>query len=172
MEGQKNYRLYFINYRKRGDHVEYLVRLNCLEDSSINVEFYERYSSLKELHDEMRKETNSNNFPKYPPKKFFNMDEKFLNQRQTALQHYFNTILGSKEFSQLPSLKQWVAGLIKKYNVPSARMSSERSNLNNENQDNQQQTVSQNSQQQSDQLYPKSVQRQSFLRDKGKNNLT
>jgi hypothetical protein len=160
MEATKNYRLYFINYKKR-DHVEYFVRLNCLEDNSINVEFMERYSSLKELHDEMRKETNSVNFPKYPPKKFFNLDEKFLNQRQSELQHYFNTILGSKEFSQLPSLRRWISGFIKKYNVPNIRMSIEPLII----QDNSNTPVQ--LQPQVEQPVTKPPQKQTFIRDKG-----
>jgi hypothetical protein len=165
MEASKNYRLYFINYKKKGDHVEYLVRLNCLEDSSMNVEFYERYSSLKDLHDLMRLETDSANFPKYPPKKFFNMDEKFLNQRQTALQHYFNTILCSKEFSQLPSLRNWVSGLIKKYNIPSNRISSERPAVVEDRPNTiQPQAVETKIEQQP---FSKQPQKQTFIRDKG-----
>ncbi len=111
----KNYRLKFIKYIKK-EHVEYQIKLICFEDSNINVEFAERYSNLKDLHDAFKKCANSINFPKFPPKKFFgNTDEKFLNQRQTALEHYFNTILGSKEFSNIPAIKKWVEGLIKKY---------------------------------------------------------
>jgi hypothetical protein len=116
MERHKNYRLYFINYKKRGDHVEYIMRLNCIEDSKLFAEFAERYSTLKDLHDVMKKEASSINFPKFPPKKFFgNTDEKFLNKRQTDLQHYFNAILGSKEFSQLPGLKAWILRVLEKH---------------------------------------------------------
>jgi hypothetical protein len=116
MEKSKNYRLKFVKYIKR-EHVDYIIRLICLEDDKINVEFLERYSAFKDLHEVFKKEANSINFPKFPPKKFFgNTDEKFLNQRQTALEHYFNTILGSKEFSSLPSLRRWIDTLILKYN--------------------------------------------------------
>lgn len=112
----KNYRLKFFKYIKR-EYVDYVIRLICLEDEKINVEFLERYSALKDLHEILKKEANSINFPKFPPKKFFgNTDEKFLNQRQTALEHYFNTILGSKEFSSIPSLNKWIDTLIHKYN--------------------------------------------------------
>jgi len=115
MEKTKNYRLKFIKYVK-GEHVEYKIKLICMEDSKINVEFSDRYSNLKYLHETFKKEANSINFPKFPPKKYFgNTDEKFLNQRQTALEHYFNTILGSKEFSNIVSLRKWVESLIKKY---------------------------------------------------------
>jgi hypothetical protein len=116
MEKSKNYRLKFVKYIKR-EHVDYLIRLICLEDDKINVEFSERYSAFKDLHEVFKKEANSLNYPKFPPKKYFgNTDEKFLNQRQTALEHYFNAILGSKEFSSLPSLKRWIDALILKYN--------------------------------------------------------
>jgi hypothetical protein len=120
MERDKNYKLYFINYKKRADHVDYIIRLNCLEDSRLFAEFSERYSTLKDLHDALKKETNSSNFPKFPPKKFFgNTDEKFLNKRQTDLQHYFNDILSSREFRQLPSLKAWLDNIINRYAVRS-----------------------------------------------------
>ena len=116
MEKPKNYRLKFVKYIKR-DHVDYLIRLIFLEDDKINVEFLERYSVFKDLHESFKKEANSINFPKFPPKKiWWNTEEKFLNQRQTALEHYFNTILGSKEFNNLPSIKKWIEGLVSKHN--------------------------------------------------------
>jgi hypothetical protein len=115
MEKNKNYRLKFVKYVK-GDYVQYLIRLMTIEDNSLGVEFYERFSTLKDLHEVIKKEANSINFPKFPPKKFFgSTDEKFLNQRMTALEHYFNTILGSREFSNLPSLRKWVEGTFKKH---------------------------------------------------------
>jgi len=115
MEKPKNYRLKFVKYIKK-DHVDYLIRLICLEDDKINFEFLERYSVFKDLHESFKKEANSINYPKFPPKKiWWNTEEKFLNQRQTALEHYFNTILGSKEFNNLSSIKMWIEGLISKY---------------------------------------------------------
>jgi hypothetical protein len=116
MEKSKNYRLKFVKYVK-GEFVQYLIRLVCIEDTSINLEFLERYSTLKDLHESFKKEANSINFPKFPPKKFFgSTDEKFLNQRMTALEHYFGTLLGSKEFSNLATLKKWIESIIKKFN--------------------------------------------------------
>jgi hypothetical protein len=115
MEKNKNYRLKFVKYLK-GDYVQYLIRLMTIEDISIGIEFYERFSTLKDMHEVFKKEANSINFPKFPPKKFFgSTDEKFLNQRMTALEHYFNTILGSKEFANMPSLKKWVEAMFKKH---------------------------------------------------------
>lgn len=116
MERTKNFRLKFVKYLK-GDFVQYQIRLVCIDDSSINFEFMDRYSNLKDLHEVFKKDANSINFPKFPPKKYFgNNDEKFLNQRMTALEHYFGTLLGSKEFSNLNSVKKWVEDLTKKYN--------------------------------------------------------
>jgi len=117
MESNKHYRIIFKNFEIFSGHVEYVINLICEKDNSINVEFKDRYSNLKDLHEALRKEANSINFPKFPPKKLFgNLDEKFLNERKIKLQHYFNTILGSRDFSQLTTLNRWVEGLIKKYN--------------------------------------------------------
>lgn len=119
MEKTKNYRMKFVKFLK-GEYVQYQVRLICLDDNTINVEFLDRYSTMKDFHEVLKKEANSINFPKFPPKKFFgSTDDNFLKQRSTALEYYFNTILGSKEFSNIPSLKKWIDGLIKKYNKPS-----------------------------------------------------
>jgi hypothetical protein len=85
MERYNNNRLYFINYKKKGDHVEYIMRLNCIEDSKLFAEFAERYSTLKDLHDVIKKEASSINFPK-SPQFFGNTDEKFLNKRQTEVE--------------------------------------------------------------------------------------
>ena len=113
MEPNRNYNIFIVNHKKTEDHVEYLIKINYLDKT---FEFYERYSNLKTLHDNLRKETTSQNFPKFPPKKFFgSTDEKFLNQRQTELNSYFEQIFHSNEFSQLPSLKRWIDEAFKKY---------------------------------------------------------
>jgi len=117
MESNKHYRIIFKNFEISQGHVEYIVNLISEKDNCINVEFKERYSNLKELHESLKKEANSINFPKFPPKKLFgNLDEKFLNERKIKLQHYFNTILGSRDFSQLSTLNKWIESLLKNYN--------------------------------------------------------
>lgn len=113
---QKGYRLCIINHSKQADHFEYLMQLVGMGENSISIQFLERYSNLKNLNDSLRKETNSSSFPRFPPKKFFgSTDEKFLNQRQTELNSYFDSIFNSEEFSKLPSLKKWIDEAIKKY---------------------------------------------------------
>jgi hypothetical protein len=138
MESNKHYRIIFKNFEITGGHVEYVINLICEKDSSINVEFKERYSNLKDLHETLKKEANSINFPKFPPKKLFgNLDEKFLNERKIKLQHYFNTILGSRDFSQLSSLNRWIEGLIKnhnKYNKDNSKIDGKTNNQNDNNQ--------------------------------------
>ena len=117
MEKTKVFRIQFLKFVKNQDHVDYHIRLISPEDNSINVEFFERYSALYDFNEVFKKQANSINFPKFPSKKWIgNTDEKFLNKRLIDLQYYFNAIFGSKEFSQLPSLKKWVDELIKKYN--------------------------------------------------------
>ncbi len=114
---QKNYRLKFVKFIKEKNYVEFQIRLICLEDDRLNVEFFERYSNLREFHEIFKKESGSINFPKFPPKKYIgSTDDKFLSQRQTGLEVYFDAVLGSREFSGLPSLRKWVDNLIKKYN--------------------------------------------------------
>lgn len=117
MESSKHYRIIFKNFEITQGHVEYIINLISEKDSSINVEFKDRYSNLKDLHESLKKEANSINFPKFPPKKLFgNLDEKFLNERKIKLQHYFNTILGSRDFSQLSTLNKWIENLTKNHN--------------------------------------------------------
>jgi hypothetical protein len=107
MEASPFYRIQFLQYLKLGNHIEYKIRLICIEDISNYVDFQERYKNLKKLHDIFKKEAKSTNFPKFPPKKFFgNQEEKFLNQRQTSLQHYFNSV--QKNYNKLSSLKRWI----------------------------------------------------------------
>ena len=38
-------------------------------DDDISFTVQKRYSELKTMHDSLRRETNSNSFPKFPPKK-------------------------------------------------------------------------------------------------------
>lgn len=137
MESNKHYRIIFKNFEITQGHVEYIINLISEKDSTINVEFKERYSNLKELHESLRKEANSINFPKFPPKKLFgNLDEKFLNERKIKLQHYFNTILGSRDFSQLSTLNKWIENLIKNYNKnkESQKQEGKTANANDANQ--------------------------------------
>ena len=119
MEKVKKFRIQFLKFVKRKTHVEYLIRLICPDDSTINLEFFERYSKMLELHILLKKESISKNFPNFPEKCYLfwkNSDENFLNERLIELQHYFSLIFNSEEFSQLKTLNEWVENLIKKYN--------------------------------------------------------
>jgi hypothetical protein len=117
MEESRHFKMIFKRYEINNGVVNYLINLSCENDSSINFDFKDRYSRLKELHDAFRKEADSLNFPKFPPKKMFgNLEEKFLSERKIKLQHYFNTILGSKDFSKLKTLKIWIDELIVNFN--------------------------------------------------------
>ena len=128
MESEK-YNLIIINHKINNNHAEYLLRL--LNNNEIIVEFYERYSVLKTLHDNLKKESASNNFPKFPPKKFFsNTEEKFLNQRQTELNTYFELIFNNKDFVNLPSLKKFINNSIDKYAIKNEKNNNNESNNN------------------------------------------
>ena len=120
MESSKHYKIIFKKFEDQSGHVEYTINISCENDSSINLEFKDRYSRLKDLHEAFKKEANSLNFPKFPPKKLFgNLDDKFLLERKIKLQHYFNTILGSKDFSKLKTLNKWIEDLVNVQNKSS-----------------------------------------------------
>ena len=56
MESNKHYRIIFKNFEIIQGHVEYIINLISEKDSSINVEFRERYSNLKDLHESLKKD--------------------------------------------------------------------------------------------------------------------
>lgn len=115
----KQYKIIFKKFEVINGHVEYTINLSCENDLTINFDFKDRYSKLKDLHDSFKKEADSMNFPKFPPKKLWgNLEEKFLSQRRIQLQHYFNTILGSKDFYNLKSLNNWINELMSTYHKP------------------------------------------------------
>lgn len=114
MEATK-YKISVTSHNKTDDHVEYTITVTNLSENATYT-FSERYSNLKVLNDQMKKEVSSaGNFPKFPPKKFFgSSDEKFLNQRQQELNIYFEEISSSAEYSNLPSLKKFLEDNLKK----------------------------------------------------------
>lgn len=116
VESTEQFHIQFQKHFMDGDHVMYHILLFSKEDSNKSIEFSDRYSSLLDLHNKFSKESNSKNYPKFPPKKYLgSKEEKFLNQRLSALQSYFSNILSHKEFSQLKSVRAWIADLMRKY---------------------------------------------------------
>jgi len=133
-EESRHFKIIFKKYELKDGVVNYLINLSSENDSSINLDFKDRFSRLNDLHEAFRKEADSLNFPKFPPKKmFFNTEEKFLAGRKVKLQHYFNTILGSKDFSRLKSLNVWIDDLIKKYNKSSKSLDKSENETNKSN---------------------------------------
>ena len=93
-------------HSKSEGHIEYILLIE-IDGHSFKVP--KRYSELKTLNDSLRRETNSNNFPKFPPKKFFGfVNEDFINKRQQELNTYFEGICNSSEFSSLPSFLKFM----------------------------------------------------------------
>lgn len=111
-----NFHIQFTKYIFEKDHVLYNIELICKDDTNVFISFTERYSTLETLHEKFKKEAKSNNYPSFPPKKYFgNTEPKFLSQRLNSLQSYFTNILSHKEFSKLKSVKEWIVELFKKY---------------------------------------------------------
>ena len=128
MDSTKHYKIIFKAYGEiKGGYIEYTINLSCENDTEINFDFKDRFSNLNDLHTAFKKEANSINFPKFPPKKLWgNKEEKFLLERRIKLQHYFNTILGSKDFSKLISLTKWIDELLSLYYKPNKNKSSDK----------------------------------------------
>ena len=99
-------------HSKNEGHIIYELSIQFDDDISFTVQ--KRYSELKTMHDSLRRETNNNSFPKFPPKKFFGYNsEEFLKKRQQELDVYFTSICNSPEFSQIPSFIKFVEDCLK-----------------------------------------------------------
>jgi len=105
MEAER-YKIKIIGHTKIDNHTEYII---SIEKNGAKFSFLERYKNLKALDDLMRKYTNNNGFPKFPPKKFFGSeDEKFIIKRQNEINNYFEVISNHLEFSNLPPLLKFI----------------------------------------------------------------
>ncbi len=115
----ERYKIKIIGHSKVDTHTEYTI---SIEKGDICFTFSERYSNLKSLNDLMKKSTNSNAFPKFPPRKFFGAeDEKFINKRQQDLNNYFETISNNPQFSNLPPLIKFIKEKKEKYGPSSTK---------------------------------------------------
>ena len=104
---QKKLKIIVKDHSKIDGHITYTLMFELPEGIAFKV--LKRYSELKTLHDLLKKETNSNSFPKFPPKKFFGFaNEEFINKRQQELNVFFEGICNSKEFSELKNFKAFV----------------------------------------------------------------
>lgn len=118
MEPKANkYKINVTNYSKQGDHIEYFIKMTSSEDSNFSIEFLERYSNLKTLHDKLKSENaSSSSFPIFPPKKFFgSTDAKFLTQRQGDLNNYSIEINKATALYNLPSYQKWIVSILQKH---------------------------------------------------------
>lgn len=105
MENPFKYTIVIISHEKVEGHYNYTIKITINDSMTINT--IKRFSELKALNDILKKESTSNNFPKFPPKKFFT-NEEFIKKRQQELNAYFNIMCSTPEFSKLPSLVKFV----------------------------------------------------------------
>lgn len=118
MESER-YKIKVIGHTKVETHTEYII---SIENKGSSFSFSERYSNLKTLNDLMRKSTNNNAFPKFPPRKFFGAeDEKFINKRQEDINNYFEIISNNPQFSSLPPLIKFIKEKKEKYGPSSSK---------------------------------------------------
>ena len=103
----RKYNIRVINHIKVDGHIGYNLKIQINDSSPFIIS--KRYSELKLLNDLLRKETSSNSFPKFPPKKFFGFNsEEFVKKRQQELDVYFQAICNSVEFSKLNSFTKFI----------------------------------------------------------------
>ena len=70
----------------------------------------------------MKKSTNNNAFPKFPPRKFFGTeDEKFINKRQEDINNYFEIISNNPQFISLPPLIKFIKEKKEKFGPSSSK---------------------------------------------------
>ena len=111
----KKYIIKVTDHSKVDGHVGYYLKIEIDNISSIVI--LKRYSELKILNDSLRKETSSNIFPKFPPKKFFGYNsEEFIKKRQQELDIYFQSICSSQDFCKLPSFIKIIENCYKSQN--------------------------------------------------------
>lgn len=113
------FHIQFLKHYFKDNAVYYQILLFSKEDSTLSIEFADRYSEMDKWHATFKEDSKSKNYPNFPEKKIFgNTEEKFLNKRLSSLQSYFSNILTHKEFSKLKSVKNWIYELFKKYYKP------------------------------------------------------
>ena len=118
MESER-YKIKVIGHTKVENHTEYII---SIENKESSFSFSERYSNLKTLNDLMKKSTNNNAFPKFPPRKFFGTeDEKFINKRQEDINNYFEIISNNPQFISLPPLIKFIKEKKEKFGPSSSK---------------------------------------------------
>ena len=101
------------NHQVKDNKVIYTLEIKLKNKQSIIIT--ERFSELLNLHNAMSKEAK---LPKFPPKKFFgNMDENFLNKRQSELNRYYEIITSSHIYTNLSSFRSWIANKFRNIHI-------------------------------------------------------
>lgn len=110
----KIYKVNVINHSKVNDHIEYVLSIENLQKGN-NFSFTERFTTLRNLYELMKKEASSKNFPPFPPSKLFGYEEeKFVVKREKELNTFFEFINANEKFSKLPSLIKYIEENLKK----------------------------------------------------------
>ena len=111
MDKKQKYDVKIVNHSKIDGHICYHL---VIETDGNLYKFTKRYSELKNLNDEFKRDAqNANNFPKFPPKKFLFAGEDFIKKRQVELNNYFGVICSSSQFSKLKSFIKFVEDSVK-----------------------------------------------------------
>ena len=92
-----SFRVQITNYTKEDGYVCYTLKVLSTDENSFHIT--DRYRNMRSLWDEIRKDaSNPDRIPDFPPKKWFgSKSREFIEQRRSALQNFFNTLLDSPD---------------------------------------------------------------------------
>ena len=92
-----SFKVQFGDYGREDGVIYYKIRVLSIHDNSFHIN--DRYSNMRRLWDEVRKSSKSpDKIPEFPPKKWFGSKNRdFVEQRKSALENFFNTLLDSPD---------------------------------------------------------------------------
>ena len=105
-----NLAMKFTGFDQVDDHIEFKI---TVKDSANNETWplQARYKRLRQIYKDLKEVYGKQSLPDFPPKKMFgNFGQAFLNQRQQALETFFNNILKRYNIDDLESLKGFLLG--------------------------------------------------------------
>lgn len=97
MESNPSFKIQIGSYNKEEGMVTYNIRVLSVGDNSFHI--IDRYRNMRSLWEEIRRDSpDPDRIPEFPPKKWFGgRSREFLDNRKSALEIFFNTLLESPD---------------------------------------------------------------------------
>ena len=91
------------DYEQVGEHIEFIIEIQDKETGE-SWKFLRRYSYLRDAHKQIK--SLDSRVPEFPPKKIFgSKNPRFLEQRRTDLENYFNAIVKNSKLLEHSFMK-------------------------------------------------------------------